>query len=85
MKTTVADLIAFLQTQPSNMRVVLDGYEGGLCDLRLPEAANQIPIRLNINSQWYYGNHEESSADEADEIALHLERSDEELKPTNNA
>lgn len=69
---TVEKLIAFLQTQPPKMRVVKDGYEGGLSDLRLP--GEQISIRLNVNKDWYYiGAHEEArEGEDGDEIALRL-------------
>jgi hypothetical protein len=56
--TTVAQLIKLLQSQPEDMRVVVDGYEGGYSDVK-PQKLIQIPISLNVHpdDQWYYGNH----------------------------
>lgn len=69
----VAELIELLNKQPSTMRVVMDGYEGGIEDI---DCIKQIPILLNKNDEWYYGPHEECDEDDeklqADEIALKI-------------
>lgn len=43
---TVADLIAFLQTQPPDRRVVLDGYEGGIDDIA---SVSEVSIEPDAN------------------------------------
>lgn len=65
---TVAELIAKLQTCPQDARVIVNGYEGGYCDV---EATTPCPIKLNRNTAWYYGPHDEPEGDEApDEQAI---------------
>ena len=56
---TVDELIRMLETYPPDLRVVVDGYEGGVDDL---EARLLLvrDIRLNVNADWYYGRHEET-------------------------
>lgn len=72
MKTTVSDLIAFLQKQPADMRVVLNGYEGGLCDVYLShEGVEQVPVELNVHDEFWYGPHNINKS-KYDEIALVL-------------
>lgn len=54
----VKELIALLQQQDPEARVVVQGYEGGYNDAATPE-----PIRLKLNvhpkEDWYYGPHDE--------------------------
>lgn len=45
----VKDLIAKLQTMPQDLRVVLDGYEGGVGGIT-ESAVKQTKIYLNVNS-----------------------------------
>jgi hypothetical protein len=53
---TVGELIAKLQTYDQNMMVVVDGYEGGVKELR---TAQTVTIALGYNTDgWWYGNHE---------------------------
>ena len=69
---TVQELIALLQEHPKEARVVVNGYEGGYCDVG---EAVPLPIRLNVNSAWYYGPHENVYPDDseaADEVAVHI-------------
>lgn len=56
--TTVAELVKLLQSQPQDMRVVVNGYEGGYSDVK---PLIQIPISLNVHpdDRWYYGNHDD--------------------------
>jgi len=65
----VSDLIKELQKLPSTMRVVKAGYEGGYSDITMIES---IPIKLNQNTSWWYGKHEECNPDICDEIALKI-------------
>lgn len=52
----VKDLIKALQEFDPELLVVQSGYEGGLCSIRSPE---EMKIHLNVNTQWWYGSHEE--------------------------
>lgn len=52
---TVGELIEKLQKFDPNMRVLVDGYEGGLDD---PEEPRQNFIVLDYHEQSYYGRHE---------------------------
>ena len=42
---------------------MVNGYEGGVDDLEA-RLLRVRDIRLNANSSWYYGRHEEAYADE---------------------
>ena len=56
---TTGELIQLLAQYPDDLRVMADGYEGGVDDL---EAQFLLTgdVRLNVNTKWYYGRHEES-------------------------
>lgn len=55
---TVKELISLLQTLPNqDQRIVLNGYEGGYEDIG-KDSIDTIKLRLNINTEWYYGKHE---------------------------
>ena len=56
---TVEQLIEALRTYPPDLRVVVDGYEGGCDDLE-HESLLLRDLRLNVNERWYYGRHEEA-------------------------
>ena len=53
----VQQLIEELQKYPPEMRVIVDGYEGGYSDCNPPESTR---IRLNVHEEdkWYYGRHD---------------------------
>jgi hypothetical protein len=57
----VKELIELLNNKNPETRVVVKGYEGGLNDVGEIEL---IPIRLNVNVDWYYGPHEKCEYDE---------------------
>jgi hypothetical protein len=70
----VQQLIEELQKHPPEMRVIVNGYEGGYDDLASP---NKQSIRLNVHppDQWYYGKHDDEdcsfgSKDGSKETAL---------------
>lgn len=56
---TVRELIDILKRHPDDLRVVLDGYEGGCEDVSEGQI-RRVKIALNVNEESYYGNHEES-------------------------
>ena len=60
---TVKELISILsQIEDQNLRVVSKGYERGYEDIEFPDNTPlTIDIALNVNPQWYYGNHERVS------------------------
>ena len=64
---TVAELIQALQALPPDLRVVRDGYEGGLCDVT---KVSQIRIQLDANdpAEWWYGPHEEAADGDAEAV-----------------
>lgn len=55
--TTVQDLIRILSRYPSDLRVVVEGYEDGYDDLD-PSDIRRIEIILNKNTYWWSGRHE---------------------------
>ena len=63
---TAAELIELLSKYPADMRVIVNGYEGGYDDITAPV---KTPIKLNFYKQWYYGPHTDGGT-EHDEIAL---------------
>ena len=66
---TVKELIEMLTDKPQDMRVVVRGYEGGVNDIT---CADEIPVKIDCNSEWYYGKHEECEEESKDETVLHL-------------
>ncbi len=55
---TVQQLIEMLsQIEDQQTTVMVKGYEGGVDDIsnNTPEI---LKVRLNVNTQWYYGRHE---------------------------
>jgi len=57
----VSELIEKLQALDPDLRVVVDGYEGGVTDA---SHITVLEIALNFNEEWYYGPHEIIEADE---------------------
>ncbi len=53
---TVLELINKLEAYGDTLRVVVDGYEGGVRDIDNPTS---IEIALDVNTEWYYGKHEQ--------------------------
>ena len=53
----VGQLIERLRELDPNMMVVRAGYEGGLTEIGF---VNTIEALLNVNEEWYYGEHEEA-------------------------
>jgi len=51
----VSELIATLLTMNPDHMVVLSGYEGGVNEVT---SVNEVNINLDVNTAWYYGNHE---------------------------
>lgn len=54
---TVKELMEFLSKQPPNRRVVVNGYEGGLSDIRTIREAS---ILLNFSTDTFRGPHEDA-------------------------
>ena len=52
----VGELIAALSAHPANMRVVVSGYELGYNDVLV---VSTIPLKLNVNTEWYFGKHDQ--------------------------
>ena len=52
---TVKQLIEKLQQFDPEAMVVVAGYEGGYNEI---SDAGDICLNLNVNKQWYYGEHE---------------------------
>lgn len=54
---TKKELIEMLSQYPDDMRIVIDGHEGGYTDITECE---ELELVLNYNiSEWWYGAHEE--------------------------
>lgn len=56
----VKELIEVLSQYPEDAMVVVAGYEGGYNESR---NADEFSLRLNVNTAWYYGKHEEATED----------------------
>lgn len=52
----VKDLIEQLKVLDPELMVVRPGYEGGVTEV---DHLNVILIALNVNEEWYYGEHEQ--------------------------
>jgi hypothetical protein len=57
----IKDLILELQKQSPESLVVVDGYEGGVEEVK---TVRQVTIALNVSEEWYYGPHEIDRLDE---------------------
>jgi len=64
---TVKELIDALSKMPENQNVVVDGYEGGFCDI---SSLKKIKVKLNVHEESYYGPHEESSDADTEVIKI---------------
>ena len=51
----VKELIEKLQEFDPELMVVRPGYEGGVTEL---ESATEVMLALNVNEEWYYGEHD---------------------------
>lgn len=61
---TVSELIEQLKNYPSDMPVVVLGYEGGYNDAGL--TTEEIIFNANKNGPWYYGKHDSAKLIGAD-------------------
>ena len=68
---TVQELIDTLKKHDPTQRVIVNGYEGGFHDIKDVEF---LPIKLDDWDSWYYGPHEQTSHEDATEIALLITR-----------
>ena len=59
---TVDELMRLLESYPPDLRVMVSGYEEGYDDLE-PRFIKVADIRLNVNSRWYAGRHDEAYTD----------------------
>lgn len=66
---TIEELIKKLGQCDKNLRVVIQGYEGGYDDVSDLKTLNLV---LNVNKQEYLGHHEEASQENTGEQALLL-------------
>ena len=61
---TVSELIEVLQTHPSDLRVVVNGYEDGFDDLS-PKQISRVRIALNTGVEDWQGQHGEADENPA--------------------
>lgn len=54
----ISELITELQKHDSEKMVVIAGYEGGFNGL---ESVETVQLKLNVNTRWYLGKHEENA------------------------
>lgn len=63
----VRELIEELKRHDPEKPVVVDGYEGGCDDVSLVE---EIRLNLNVNTEVYFGKHEQGDAGECPAIRI---------------
>ena len=69
---TVQELITKLEGYDPNVTVVCAGYEGGYTEDIIMYF---VPLKANINTKWYYGEHEPTvNKEDSDFIALAIGR-----------
>lgn len=56
---TVSDLISALSNFPPDLPLVTNGPEGGYKNIH---RLARIQVLMNVNSEWYYGPHDELDA-----------------------
>lgn len=59
----IHQLIEILLHHNQDLDVTVDGYEGGIHDLQV-ENIRLVDLMVNVNDEWYYGEHEEWDGDE---------------------
>ena len=57
---TAKQLIETLQQLDPEMRIFVDGYEGGYNDATISEIRD---IALDVHTDWYYGTHEDAASE----------------------
>ena len=67
MQLTVKDLIQILSKYPSHLRVLVQGYEGGYCDIF---EAKQIPVAFDMHKEEYMGPHDDDEKSNQTAILL---------------
>jgi hypothetical protein len=60
---TVKELIEHLETLDENASVFVRGYEGGYTEIGI---SDKQKFKLNVNTAWYYGQHESTEDEEYD-------------------
>ena len=60
----VKELIEKLQEYDPELMVIRSGYEGGVAEVKHAEF---VTIALNVNTSWYYGEHEVVYGDDTHE------------------
>ena len=65
---TVKQLIEILnKIEDQDLKVMVRGYEGGVCDAIVSTNESNTPeiytIERNVNDEWYYGRHEVTEHD----------------------
>ena len=63
----IKELIEELQKCDPEKMVVQSGYEGGYCEV---SGVSEIRLKLDVNTAWYYGPHEEDKDGECDAISI---------------
>jgi hypothetical protein len=63
----VKELIEELQKLDPEKMVVTAGYEGGYDEI---SGAGEIRLKLNVNTAWYYGKHEQDNDGECNAISI---------------
>lgn len=64
---TVSELIEQLRQLPPELMVVRGGYEGGLEEVA---TVGVRTIRLDVNTEWWYGPHEEDRFGEVQAVFI---------------
>ena len=64
---TVKKLIEELQKLDPEKMVVTSGYEGGYDEI---SGAEEIRLKLNANTAWYYGEHEHDYSGECHAVSI---------------
>lgn len=64
---TIDELIEKLKSYPGDLRVLVDGYEGGFSEISV---VNKIKVKLNANKESYNGPHEDTKDADTDVIAI---------------
>jgi hypothetical protein len=54
---TIKELKEILNSYPEDITISVNGYEGGINDL-VSKCVNLHKVNLNVNPEWYYGDHE---------------------------
>lgn len=67
---TIKELKEKLNSYPDNLRVLVDGYEGGFSEI---SEVKKTKVRLNVHTESYYGPHDDTENADTEVLIIRRE------------